>query len=156
MELTGTAVLAAPARRVLPWVADLSTYPMWLSMVTSADPAPRLVGDDGPAWAVGIGARLGPLRRSKRLRMVRTVHAGSRVRFERREVDGREHGAWLLDAALAEEGARATLLTMRLEYRGAAWVGLLEAVLRQEVRRAGPRLDRLVTGERREGETTQE
>lgn len=49
-----------------------SMLPQWLEIVTRAEP----MGDDGnePAWAVDLRGRMGPLARSKRLRMVRTGH----------------------------------------------------------------------------------
>ena len=58
-------------------LADLSTYPEWLALVTEAEPQ----GDH--TWLVTLRARLGPLARSKRLRMVRTQLLDDSVRFER-------------------------------------------------------------------------
>ena len=125
--------------RVFTHVADLATYPQWLGIVHSA----TAVDDD--VWEVELGARLGPLRRTKRVRMVRTECDPSAgvVRFERMELDGREHSAWRLHAAVApaEQGSR---LTMQLHYGGSAWLPGLEAVLAHEVRRAGARLRTLL------------
>src|SRR5688500_11916467 len=98
---------AAPAR-VFAEVADLGTYPRWLGIVHAAVPASAGdAGDEvGPAWSVEIGARLGPLRRTKRVRMVRVVcDEPTAVRFERVEDDGREHSAWVLQADLRPAGA---------------------------------------------------
>src|SRR5690606_1974484 len=52
-------------------VEDLSGYPRWLDMVRRAEPVEPIEGDEGPAWAVELRGRIGPLARSKRLRMVR-------------------------------------------------------------------------------------
>ena len=73
-------------------LADLGTYPAWLGLVTAAEP------DGDNTWVVTLRARLGPLARSKRLRMVRTERSADSVRFERREVDGRDHSEWVLSA----------------------------------------------------------
>ena len=124
-------------------VEDLGRYPEWLGIVARAVPEPP---DDGapPAWAVDLRGRLGPLARSKRLRMVRTRHdVGHSVRFERRELDGRQHSAWELDATVVptDEGAR---LEMRLHYGGSFGGSLLERMLRDEIERSRPRLLALV------------
>lgn len=136
MDLTATALLPAEPSRVFAEVADLSTYPSWLGIVHSAEP----VAD--ATWGVELGARFGPLRRTKRVRMVRTVHEPAvRVRFERDEEDGRSHSAWVLDATIeAQDGGHASALTMHLHYGGAAWLSGLDLVLRQEVRRSADRL----------------
>lgn len=135
--MTGTAELAATPERVFAEVADLSTYPGWLGIVHAAEP----VGEG--AWAVELGARLGPWRRTKRVRMARTVcdAISGAVRFERAELDGREHSAWVLEARVAAT-ERGSALTMHVHYGGAAWVPGLDLVLRQEVRRAAARLQR--------------
>lgn len=126
-------------------VEDLGTYPDWLSIVARAVVAERADGSE-PAWIIDLRGRLGPLARSKRLRMVRTVHEGAHVRFERRELDERSHSAWVLDAEVTPtaDGSR---LTMRLHYGGSFGGSVLEHMLRDEVERSGPRLlDRVATG----------
>lgn len=141
MDLTGRAHLRHPPEPVRAWVEDLATYPSWLSIVASATPDPGHHGDPGPAWLVDLGTRLGPLRRTKRVRMVRTVEPSGAIRYERREIDGAPHGEWILDAAVAPAPGAGTDLTVRLRYRGQSWLRLLEPVLREEMRRAGSRLD---------------
>jgi hypothetical protein len=144
--------LPADPAAVFAAVSDLATYPSWLGIVVSATATATAAGED--AWDVEIGARLGPLRRTKRLRMVRTECVpASRVRFERVELDGREHGSWTL-AAEVVPGAGTTALTMDLAYAGSKWLPGLDLVLREEVRRAGGRLQRLLDeGERAGGDT---
>lgn len=126
------------------WVDDLSRYPQWLDIVprATADTAAR--GDPGPAWMVDLRGRLGPLARSKRLRMVRTVHASpAEVAFERREVDGRRHSPWALRASIAPTGD-GSRLTMRLHYGGGLWGPVVERLLADEIDRSRPRLLNLV------------
>ena len=137
-----TATLDAPCAPdgLFHWVEDLSRYPSWLDLVARAvavDPHPD---DEGPAWAVDLRGRLGPLARSKRLRMVRVVHDPPRsVRFERREQDGRSHSPWVLDAAVeaADGGSR---LTMHLHYGGGLFGPVLDRLLGDEIERSRPRL----------------
>jgi hypothetical protein len=141
-----TSSLDAPCdpHRLYAAVADLGDYPHWLSIVARAVPAEAAAGDAGPAWTVELRARLGPLARSKRLRMVRTVaDEPRRLRFERRELDGRAHSAWVLDAEVEPgpgSGPAPSRLTMRLHYGGALGTATLERMLATEIDRSRPRL----------------
>src|SRR3954465_14856781 len=132
-----TAELDAPhaPERVFPWVEDLERYTHWLDIV------PRVVEvPEGDAWLLDPRARLGPFARSKRLRMVRTVHEPNHVvRFERAERDGRSHSPWVLDATVepVDDGSR---LTMPLHYGGGLLGPVVERLLRDEIERSRPRL----------------
>ncbi len=136
MDVTAEVRLDAPADRVWRLVADLATYASWLSIVHRVEREPE--ADEGrPAWRVELRGRIGPLARSKRLRMVRTEAVdGVSVRYERAERDGRRHAAWVMDARVhpAPEGAASgTLLVVRLRYAGSLGTGLLERALRDEI-----------------------
>lgn len=117
-------------------VRDLDRYPEWLSILprTTAD-----AGDDPAAWTVELRATIGPLARSKKLRMVRVVDDPTHVRFERAETDGRRHSPWVLDATVdpIDGGSR---LTMSLHYGGALGGGLVERLLRDEIESSRGRL----------------
>ena len=131
-----TATLDAPhaPERVFAWVEDLERYPHWLDIV------PRVADAPDGGWLVDLRARLGPFARSKRLRMVRTLHEPSTaVRFERDEHDGRSHSPWVLDAAVEprDGGSR---LTMHLHYGGGLLGPVVERLLREEIERSRPRL----------------
>lgn len=135
-------VACAPADLFV-WVADLERYPAWLSIVHRVVAAPT--GDE-PAWQVDLRGRIGPLARSKRLRMVRTAYEPGRLAvFERREADGRHHSSWSLraDVTAVDDGAR---LVMDLHYGGGLWVPMLERLLRDEIERSRVRLVALATG----------
>jgi hypothetical protein len=139
-----TASLEAPcaAERLFELVDDLSTYPLWNGLVHSAVAEP---GADA-VWDVQLRARLGPLARSKRLRMVRTVRDADNftVRFARDQADGRNHSPWVLAAAIVESAGFSTL-TMHLHYGGSLWTGgALERVLAEQITSGRERLLQLV------------
>ncbi len=125
-------------------VSDLGTYPNWLDIVGSAQAVPAEPDDGFPAWLIDLRAQMGPLRRSKRLRMERTVcEAPLSARFERRELDDRSHSDWVLTATI-EELDETTRLTMDLLYAGSLWLPALDRILREEIRRSSARLVSMV------------
>jgi hypothetical protein len=120
-------------------VDDLGRYPEWLDIVPRA--VPEQSRSDEPEWTVDLRGRLGPFARSKRLRMVRTTHAvPTRVVFERRELDGRDHSPWVLSAEVEPAGESGSRLTMHLHYGGGLWGPVLERLLRDEIEHSKPRL----------------
>ena len=151
MDLTATLDADCPPAELFSWVGSLDSYDQWLEIVPRTESAPPDDADPGPAWLVTLRGRLGPLARSKRLRMVRTAHdepggaAPYHATFERREVDGREHAPWILRAAVTAEGS-GSRLTMDLHYGGSLWVPLLDRLLTNEIESSRERLRRLVEG----------
>ncbi len=139
------ATIGAPPERVRPLLADLTRYPDFLDIVHRVEPDTEPGPDGVEAWWVTLRARIGPLARSKRLRMVRTEATADRIRFERSERDGREHSAWVLEATLAPTADDATTITMALDYGGRLWSGAVGAVLEAEVPEATNRLESLAT-----------
>ena len=143
MQRTISAHLDSPASRVFAVLEDLGTYPGWLDIVTRSDRAPAAPSDTGPAWFVTLRARIGPLARAKRLRMVRTISEPSdRLRFQRAEVDGRTHSAWILDVVI--EGSEPADVTVEFRYEGRFWSAPLGAILGAQADSAVPRLQALV------------
>ena len=116
---------------------DLNTYPAWLDIVH------RVRESADGTYAVDIGARLGPLTRSKRLTMVRTVDSPSLLQFERREPDGRDHSPWVLTTRVADT-AGIRRVTVELFYGGARWVPLLDRIMASEIDRSKRRFVKLV------------
>lgn len=145
MDFAAAASVTATPSQVMDVLEDLSTYPSWLTIVGSASPAPAHPDDPGPAWAVEIVGRIGPLVRRKRVRMVRVEHArpAGLVRFERHEHDARSHNRWVLtgQAVRGPSDDRTTEVTVGLHYGGSARIPGADLLLGQEVRRAGPRLE---------------
>lgn len=139
MDVVAELVAPCSPADLFTWVEDLERYPRWLEIVARVTPA------DGDAWAVDLRGRLGPLARSKRLRMVRTAHdSPRRVRFERAELDGRDHSSWVLEAEVADHD-HGSELRMRLHYGGGLFGPVLERVLRDEIERSRLRLLALVS-----------
>ncbi len=147
MDISAQAHAAVTPDQLHEVVADLRTYENWLGLVGEAEVLIPESPTDLPAWSVALQAQLGPLRRSKLLRMVRTedlVAADgltSRVVFERQEVDGRDHSPWVLIAEVSSAAADGpSELEMRLHYGGSLFVPLVERVLRAEIEASRRRL----------------
>jgi hypothetical protein len=142
MDVIASLEAPCPAERLFELIDDLSTYPQWNGLVHSAIAEPG----GQPVWDVELRARLGPLARSKRLRMVRTVRDAETftATFERDQADGRNHSPWVLDARIVERDGLSTL-TMRLHYGGSLWTGgALERVLAEQITSGRERLLNLV------------
>jgi hypothetical protein len=146
MDITASLEAPCSAEQLFELVDDLSTYPQWNGLVHSAIAEP---GDD-PVWDVELRARLGPLARSKRLRMVRTIRDAETfsVTFERDQADGRNHSPWVLAVGIDERAGLSTL-TMHLHYGGSLWTGgALERVLAEQITSGRERLLELVATKR--------
>ena len=146
MEIRRTSVLPASPSTVFALVDDLARYPAWMDLIHEVSVSGS-TADGAPAWDVELRAKVGPLARSKRLRMVRTAHEPPRrVVFERVEVDGRQHSPWVLQSVLEPTGDGAVELAMTLSYGGSLWSGVvLERVLDDHVERGAEALAALVS-----------
>ncbi len=150
MDVTASLVAPCPPADLFAHVDALDGYPAWMPLahhVAALPPGP----DGSPAWQVELRARMGPLARSKRLRMVRTLHDRDecRARFERRELDGRSHSPWVLAVEVLEAPAPDTgsELRMHLHYGGALWTGgVMERVLAEQIVAGRERLLAIVAG----------
>ena len=143
MDLDASLDAPCPPSELFAWVDDLGRYPQWLSIVTRAEP------DGDGAWLVELRGRVGPLARSKRLRMERsTVEPDHLVVFERAERDGRHHAPWVLRAEVTPRPS-GSHLEMRLHYGGSLWGSVLERLLRDEIEQSRGRLLALVSGRTR-------
>lgn len=123
-------------------IANLDNYPSWLSIL----PRVERLGDT--AWNVELKGKIGPLARSKRLRMVRTSLAvPHQVVFERVELDGRDHSEWVLraDVETNDESTPGCTLTMNLHYGGSFGDQLLKRMLINEIESSKPRLLELLS-----------
>ena len=147
MRIERSVRLSAAPHAAFSMVDDLGRYPEWMDLVHDVAEAPPSAAGER-VWDVELRAQVGPLARSKRLRMVRTVHEPTRrVVFERREVDGRQHSPWILESTLDVHDPDSVDLTMLLTYGGNLWTGaVLERVLDDHVERGAAALaERVVT-----------
>ena len=127
-------------------VDDLARYPEWLDLVHRVERLGDAATSDERVWAVELRARLGPLARSKRLRMACTEHDAvhRRAAFERREADGRRHAPWTMHVAV-DGAAEGSALRMHLHYGGGLWTGgVLERTLAEQITNGRERLLSLV------------
>ena len=141
VDVTASLDAPCPPEQLFVLVDRLDDYPAWMPLAHRVDAA-AAESDGTPAWDVELRARVGPLARSKRLRMVRTIHdpASGTVVFERRERDGRKHSPWVLRAIVTGVGA-GSRLDMHLHYGGALWTGgLMERVLADQITAGRSRL----------------
>ena len=147
MQIERDTLVPAPTETVFALVDDLSVYPTWMKLVHDVREEPPT--DDRRTWSVELQAQVGPLARSKRLRMARVVHEPDRrVVFEREEIDGKRHSPWILAATLHPDvsAAGCTRLTMTLTYGGNLWTGaVLQRVLDDHIERGAEALCALVT-----------
>ena len=143
MKHSSELIVQADPSKVAEVLADLATYPEWNDLVSSAELIEASNGDPGPAWRTTLRAQVGPFSRSKQLRFVRDRseehddHAS--VRFIRREVDGRDHAAWTMEAEV-EPVASISAVTLTLSYSGGLWIPALGSVLHSAIERATERL----------------
>lgn len=127
-------------------IGDLTTYPRWMGLVHSVSPA-----DDLGGYRVELRGKIGPFARSKVLRMERMDDSG-RIRFVRRELDGRAHGRWELEAQItssqitSSQTSSESTLTMTLLYEGRWWTSVVEKLLSEEVEASKIRLRDVVLG----------
>ncbi len=131
MDQTISTTAPAAPTKVYEIVADLNTYQHWLNLIHAVEHAEATPDDVGPAWWVTLRAKVGPFARSKRLRMVRVVtNEPTLVRFERGELDGKDHSAWVMQATVgATDDPAESAVEVTLHYDGDLWSGVLDSVL---------------------------
>ncbi len=149
MRKAFSAKTEADQQELFKIIGDLTTYPHWLDVVSEVEPT-----DDPEAWLITLKARVGPFSRSKRLRMARVQHHAavgetSLVRFERREVDGKDHADWTLAAEVDPvngdgDGGHRSEVRLELSYGGGMWSAPLEGVLGSAADRATEKLQAYV------------
>ncbi len=125
-------------------VGELTTYSEWLDVVDAVEPD---TDGNGSAWIVTLRARIGPLSRSKRLRMV-SVPQGApyHARFERCELDGKNHSTWVFEVAVdpLDRPPLASRAKLELTYDGSLWSGMLDGVLDAAAEKATDNLRRYI------------
>ncbi len=148
MDARAELETTAPVDAVFAQLQRLDNYPKWLDIVSRAQPTAGDPGDPGDAWMIDLRAQLGPLRRSKRLRIVRSeLDPPNRVRFVRRELEDRNNSLWSLTVEVRpteSEGENGSIVNVHMHYGGALWIPMLDRILEDEIRNSKPRLAALV------------
>jgi hypothetical protein len=143
MDIRVDVDLACSVKDLLPLINDLGQYPRWMGLVHAVVPEA-----DNQAWQVELRGKIGPFARSKRLRMVQVeTSSAEHLRFERAEVDGRSHSAWVLEAKVSQKDAAipsTTTLNMTLQYSGRLFSSVVERALHDEIEASKQRLRELV------------
>jgi hypothetical protein len=143
MDIRVDVDLACSVKDLLPLINDLGQYPRWMGLVHAVVPEA-----DNQAWQVELRGKIGPFARSKRLRMVQVeTSSAEHLRFERAEVDGRSHSAWVLEAKVSQKDAvipSTTTLNMTLQYSGRLFSSVVERALHDEIEASKQRLRKLV------------
>jgi len=117
-------------------VSDLETYPEWLDLVDKVEPE-----TDTEAWLVTLTAKIGPIKRSKKLRMVRKPAEKSTI-FERQETHDRDFSSWVMQATVQPgESENSAALTVDLSYDGSYWSSALEAILEAKTPKVKKKLE---------------
>lgn len=154
MQTSAEMVAPCAPGELFAYVADLERYPLWLGGLVHAAERDIDSDDAAPAWRVELRSRLGPIARSKTLRMARTEFVPDQLAlFERAETDGRQHAAWRLRAEVTpvsdpmeSSGSPSSRLLMTLTYEGSLWTGgLLERVLRDQIEAGRDRLSEILS-----------
>lgn len=134
------AKLNGSASALVDLLADLSRYPGWLDLVQSSIPEPG----HADTWMVTLRTQLGPLARSKRLRMQLVERDEHSVRFERNEIDNRNYAPWVLSANVVPAGSCRCEAVVTLHYGGKLWSAAIEKALVGHERSAIEKLDALL------------
>ena len=121
MEQTINLKLQTSSDIVFEVVSDLETYPDWLDIVEN------VLAESNDAWFVTLTAKIGPIKRSKKLRMIRTVEDNT-VNFIRQETHDREFSIWEMTSTVTELSESSSNLLIELNYSGAYWSSLLDAL----------------------------
>lgn len=139
MQKNLTINIKAKPKQLFDVVADLETYPEWLELVDNVQ-----TGDSQhqSAWLVTLKARLGPISRSKKLRMVKSVNY-PKVEFERAETLTKDFSQWKMLAEVSESSEGSTV-NIELSYGGRFWSSTLEKVMESQIERVAKRLESYV------------
>lgn len=139
LTVSRSADIAASTDEVLAVLRNLSTYPDWMPIVSSA------VADGDDHWIVELRVAIGPFARSKRIRMQRIVDSSQLVVFTRGEADGRSHATWELRLELNAIDIGSSV-DATLRYEGKMWTpGPVEDALESGLDKGIVQLQEFVT-----------
>ena len=134
MQRTETVTVQTDIQHSFSVLSDLSTYTQWLNFIDSVEP---VESKDGRVWMLVLKAQLGPFSRMKRLRMAKVSSEPHKlIRFERKEISGRDDSDWSIDINFKELDLITTEITFVVSYSGKLWTRTLETVFNTYVDQA--------------------
>ena len=134
MQRTETVTVQTDIQHSFSVLSDLSTYTQWLNFIDSVEP---VESEDGRVWMLVLKAQLGPFSRMKRLRMAKvSSEPHELIRFERKEISGRDASDWSIDINFKELDLITTEITFVVSYSGKLWTRTLETVFNSYVDQA--------------------
>ena len=134
MRRTETVTVQAEIEHAYSVLSELTTYTEWLNFIDSVEPAES---EDDLVWMLVLKAQLGPFSRMKKLRMARiTSEPWKLIRFERKEISGRDASDWSIDVKFKQLDLETTEITFVVSYSGKFWTRTLETVFNTYVDQA--------------------
>tara|TARA_Y100001968_G_C19441946_1_gene763022 strand:- start:3384 stop:3842 length:459 start_codon:yes stop_codon:yes gene_type:complete len=134
MQRTETVTVQADIEHAFSVLSDLAIYTQWLNFIDSVEPVGT---EDDLVWMLVLKARLGPFSRMKKLRMAKvTSEPHKLIRFERKEISGKDAADWSIDVNLKGLGAMSTEIIFVVSYSGKFWNRTLETVFNTYVDQA--------------------
>ena len=134
MRRTETVTVQAEIEHAYSVLSELTTYTEWLNFIDSVEP---VESEDDLVWMLVLKAQLGPFSRMKKLRMARvTSEPWNLIRFERKEISGRDASDWSIDVKFKQLDLETTEITFVVSYSGKFWTRTLETVFNTYVDQA--------------------
>tara|TARA_Y100000996_G_scaffold373527_1_gene323055 strand:- start:56 stop:514 length:459 start_codon:yes stop_codon:yes gene_type:complete len=134
MRRTETVTVQAEIEHAYSVLSELTTYTEWLNFIDSVEP---VESEDDLVWMLVLKAQLGPFSRMKKLRMARvTSEPWKLIRFERKEISGRDASDWSIDVKFKQLDLETTEIIFVVSYSGKLWTRTLETVFNTYVDQA--------------------
>ena len=134
MRRTETVTVQAEIEHAYSVLSELTTYTEWLNFIDSVELVESV---DDLVWMLVLKAQLGPFSRMKKLRMARVASEPRKlIRFERKEISGRDASDWSIDVKFKQLDLETTELTFVVSYSGKFWTRTLETVFNTYVDQA--------------------
>ena len=150
MQRTETVTVQTDIEHSFSVLSDLSTYTQWLNFIDSVEP---VESEDGRVWMLVLKAQLGPFSRMKKLRMAKvSSEPHELIRFERKEISGRDASDWSIDINFKELDLITTEITFVVSYSGKLWTRTLETVFNTYVDQARTNLKVFLVSSRPQSE----
>ena len=144
VTVTAEGDVAQPPQQVFSIVGDPLTYSSWCGGVLDVEAAPA-AEHEPPAWFIRVGARVGLIKMSTRLRMELVIdEPPTHLAFQRRELNQPGHSRASLRVDVRATATGSTVVTT-IELGASKLPPGAEALLRREVRKSSKRIESLLS-----------